>query len=138
GAPRLLDLLGGDVALRDRVLDEHLVEVDQHRATVLRATRVRNDTGSKTLTSITSRARRPRRAPAARGQVLMSRRADTVGGAGYGCLATLALAGGLGGTAAVLVGIARFVRARDARLESGADAAVFLGGLEGAVVLVAV
>ncbi len=68
----------------------------------------------------------------------MTRRADTAGGVGYGCLATLALAGGLGGAAGVFLGIARFVRARDARLESGADAAVFLGGLEGAVVLVAV
>lgn len=67
----------------------------------------------------------------------VTRRADTTGGAGYGCLATLALAGALGGAAATFLGIARFVRARDARLESGADAALFLGGLEGAVMLVA-
>ena len=62
-------------------------------------------------------------------------RDDAVGLAGYGCLITLALAGGLGGTALLMLGIGRVVGAGRMPVQSGAEARELSLSLEWAVAL---
>ena len=55
---------------------------------------------------------------------------------GYGCLVTLALAGFIGGSGLVFLGVSAVVKASGGELHSGADANAFVNSLEVAVALV--
>lgn len=61
--------------------------------------------------------------------------ADRVGLAGYGCLVTLALAGGLGGAGLLLAGIGTYARSVGRKLADVGEAHELAGTLERAVVL---
>ena len=63
-------------------------------------------------------------------------RSDLLGLGGYGCLMTLSLAGFIGGSGLVFLGVSALLKASREQLRSGEDAYALVGSLEGAVALV--